>query len=510
MRLRPSPATSEYLRSLLTVAAWVVIWAVLAILPVTGRFLPRPLTIASEVVDSLATWAPHWAATMTRSLISLALSAVLAGLLSSFVVVVPRVKFILLALAASFSFPLVILVPLTTIVADSDVVPIVISVVSCFFPMLFQFWQGMQEVDRIWLDLGFINDSSSIAIMRYVRFPASIPSFLAGLEAALPAAFLGSMLGELAGSRWGLGVYLISTLSTGSPVKAGAVTLICVVSTLVPFLIAITVRRRANLRRGMTAVPLDDGLLWLRQQTSLKDGLTAFCLGLLFWWSAALVASNTYFFKGPLATIRYLLGHQDIWLAFGASALTAIGGLVLGVLLAAVLALGTTLIPALRSFLVGPLLISQSTPIVALVPILAVLLGRGASIEAAITVSASFFPCLLVFQHAMDSTPQALLDVGVGVGARRWLLLRLIRLPASSAQLLGGVRLAAQRAFLGALLAEYVATRNGLGGLVYDSRGRLEFQPIWAAALLCVLASQMIDMTVRLLVYRWSTVEAPN
>jgi ABC-type nitrate/sulfonate/bicarbonate transport system permease component len=53
-----------------------------------------------------------------------------------------------------------------------------------------------------------------------------------------------------------------------------------------------------------------------------------------------------------------------------------------------------------------------------------------------------------------------------------------IRLPASSAQLLGGVRLAAQRAFLGALLAEYVATRNGLGGLVYDSRGRLEFQPI--------------------------------
>ena len=503
MRLRIDRAGTEPFRSLFTVAAWALIWEALAVLPFTRTLIPSPVSITAEVVDSFASWAPHWGSTMTRSLISLVISALLAALLSAFVVLVPRVKFILLALAAAFSFPLVILVPLSTILVESDVVPIVIAVASCFFPMLFQFWQGMQEVDRVWLDLGIINNSSGIATMRHVRLPASIPSFLAGLEAALPAVFLGTMLGELAGPRWGLGVYLVSTLSTGSAIKAGAVTAICVVSTLVPFLVALIVRRRVGVIRGVSAVPLDDGLRWLRQQASLRDGFAALCFGVLFWWAAELVSSNTYFFKGPLATARYLLVDGDIWLAFGASARTAIQGLVVGVLFAALLAFGSTLIPVLRTFLLGPLLISQSTPIVALVPLLAILLGRGAGIEMAITVSASFFPCLLVFQHALGSTPKILLDVGIAVGAPRWTLLRLIRLPASTAQLLGGVRLAAQRAFLGALLAEYVATRNGLGGLVYDSRGRLEFQPIWAAALLCVLASQAIDMTVRLLVLRW-------
>jgi ABC-type nitrate/sulfonate/bicarbonate transport system permease component len=53
-------------------------------------------------------------------------------------------------------------------------------------------------------------------------------------------------------------------------------------------------------------------------------------------------------------------------------------------------------------------------------------------------------------------------------------------------------RLAAPRALLGVMIAEYLATGNGLGNLLNESRGRLDYGMIWTVATTSVLVAVLI------------------
>jgi ABC-type nitrate/sulfonate/bicarbonate transport system permease component len=67
--------------------------------------------------------------------------------------------------------------------------------------------------------------------------------------------------------------------------------------------------------------------------------------------------------------------------------------------------------------------------------------------------------------------------------------LRLVALPASLPWLFAAARLAVPRALLGVMIAEWLATGRGLGNLLNQSRGYLDYGMIWTVALVSVLAS---------------------
>ena len=55
--------------------------------------------------------------------------------------------------------------------------------------------------------------------------------------------------------------------------------------------------------------------------------------------------------------------------------------------------------------------------------------------------------------------------------------------------LFAAARLAAPRALLGVMIAEWLATGTGLGNLLNQSRGYLDFGMIWTVAVVSVLIS---------------------
>jgi ABC-type nitrate/sulfonate/bicarbonate transport system permease component len=143
-------------------------------------------------------------------------------------------------------------------------------------------------------------------------------------------------------------------------------------------------------------------------------------------------------------------------------------------------------------------LVTQTMPLVALTPLLVLLLGRGPSVILWITVSVTFFPAFVTMAQGMALVPRAALDVPRAYGASIWTQIRLISVPASLPYLFAAIRLAVPRALLGVMIAEWLATGTGLGNLLNQSRGYLDYGMIWAVAVVSVMLSVFFYQIVAL------------
>ena len=132
---------------------------------------------------------------------------------------------------------------------------------------------------------------------------------------------------------------------------------------------------------------------------------------------------------------------------------------------------------------------TQTMPLVALTPLLVLILGRGTAVTLWITVSVTFFPAYVMIAQGLAQVPRAALELPRAYGATAWRELRLVAIPAAAPWALAAVRLTAPRALLGVMIAEWLATGRGLGNLLNQSRGYMDFSMIWAVALVSVLLS---------------------
>ena len=120
---------------------------------------------------------------------------------------------------------------------------------------------------------------------------------------------------------------------------------------------------------------------------------------------------------------------------------------------------------------------------------LVLLLGRGTALTLWITISVTFFPSFVIIAQGLAMVPRAALEVPRAYGATKLKELRLVAIPASLPYLFAAMRLAVPRALLGVMIAEWLATGRGLGNLLNQSRGYLDYGMIWTVAAVSVLLS---------------------
>ena len=166
-----------------------------------------------------------------------------------------------------------------------------------------------------------------------------------------------------------------------------------------------------------------------------------------------------------------------------------LGGMALGLFFAFGLAVSSRLMPRFTQAFLPVALVTQSMPLVALTPLLVLLLGRGVAVTLWITISVTFFPAYVLLAQGLAQVPQAILELPRAYGARAWAELRLVAIRAALPWLFAAMRLAVPRALLGVMIAEWLATGKGLGNLLNQSRGQLDFTMIWTVALVSVLIS---------------------
>jgi putative hydroxymethylpyrimidine transport system permease protein len=208
------------------------------------------------------------------------------------------------------------------------------------------------------------------------------------------------------------------------------------------------------------------------------------CAGLVaLWWAVqAGLGVPAYMLPGPGAVAR-AMWTQRVVLADSAwtTLVETLLGMALGCGLGMVSALLMSLSGGLRRWLMPVLLLSQAVPVFALAPLVVLWLGFGLASKAVMAALVIYFPVMSAFHDGLSRVPQGWLDLAQTMGAARWRVLLLVRVPAALPSLGSGLRMAAAWAPIGAVIGEWVGASSGLGYLMLNANARVRTDVMFAA-----------------------------
>lgn len=175
--------------------------------------------------------------------------------------------------------------------------------------------------------------------------------------------------------------------------------------------------------------------------------------------------------------------------AFLSAAAATLGSVLEGLLIALVFGIAVGIAMG-RSFVADRLIRYYvfglfAMPMVAILPLITLWFGYTDAARLATTVFAAFFSIVLNAADGAQAVPLDYLEVARSFRTPRWRVLFDIVLPASMPYLLAGIRLAAARALIGAVVAEFFISVNGLGFFIlFNSRSFRHDQAIVAVMVL--------------------------
>ena len=143
-----------------------------------------------------------------------------------------------------------------------------------------------------------------------------------------------------------------------------------------------------------------------------------------------------------------------------------LGGFALGSLLGMLSALIMTQFPLVRSVIYPIVIASQTTPKIALAPLIVVWFGVGVLPKIGIVALLAFFPVLINTIAGLESTDEGHENLMRTVHASEFQIYWHIRLPSAVPFILAGLKLSITVSVIGAIVAEWVASSSGLGYLL--------------------------------------------
>jgi NitT/TauT family transport system permease protein len=192
---------------------------------------------------------------------------------------------------------------------------------------------------------------------------------------------------------------------------------------------------------------------------------------LLLWqgW-VTLRGLNSIVMPQPWDVIVDIVTNPGVYLANGAQTMMlAVIGLVLGMAVGSLIAILAWTSRLLSGILIPLGLIFSSVPVVAMIPILARILGYDVKTVLAIVVVISFFPAFVFTSAGLRALPPGSADLFSVIGARPWTRFVHLVLPSAVPSWMIALRLAAPPAVLSAMVAEFLMGTSGLGHLFRQS-----------------------------------------
>ncbi len=149
----------------------------------------------------------------------------------------------------------------------------------------------------------------------------------------------------------------------------------------------------------------------------------------------------------------------------------------------------------------------RSIPFIAITPVLILAMGNGMEPKVVIASMASFFITLVNMMRGLRSVDGEAAELMHSLSASWWQVLWKVRWPASMPFLFASLKLAAGSSFTGAIAAEWIGSRQGLGYLIVLSSYQYKIPTMWATiftAAFLALAAFMLVALVESRVTRWA------
>ena len=165
--------------------------------------------------------------------------------------------------------------------------------------------------------------------------------------------------------------------------------------------------------------------------------------------------------------------------------------LVLGIPIAVSIARSGLAYRAIYPFLV----IQQSTPIIAIAPIIVVVIGAGFVAKVIVACIVAIFPVIVSTATGLMATPAEYLELARSVRRNAWSELFRIRFPFAVRYIFSGLRISIALSVIGAVVAEFVSAGHGLGYVVYSSMAYLKTALAFGAlAFLAVIGITLFNL----------------
>ena len=138
-------------------------------------------------------------------------------------------------------------------------------------------------------------------------------------------------------------------------------------------------------------------------------------------------------------------------------------GFVCAVILAFVLGTLISQVPLLEKTLLPYLVAIQTIPKVALAPLFLIWFGFGLTSKVVMTTVIAFFPILINVIEGLRATDSDKIEMLRSVGATKYQIFRMVRLPNAAPFIYAGLDLGIIFAVIGAVVGEFVGAKAGLG-----------------------------------------------
>ncbi len=201
------------LRGLFIISGIILLWQMIVVVFHLPPFiLPAPMTVMHTWYERLDLIASESTTTIIETLLGLILGVLLGGIAALVMTFFrPLALWLLPILIISQAIPTFAIAPLLVIWFGYGIAAkIATTIIMLFFPVTSAFYDGLRHTESGWIDLAKTMNASRQRFFWYIRIPAALPHFAAGLRIATVIAPIGAVIGEWVGASHGLGFLMLN------------------------------------------------------------------------------------------------------------------------------------------------------------------------------------------------------------------------------------------------------------------------------------------------------------
>ena len=256
-------------------------------------------------------------------------------------------------------------------------------------------------------------------------------------------------------------------------------------------MVTIPIEKESARQREIGAAVALPPIPWVARYRRIFWGSLGIIGVLLCWQIGATVGVlDPLFVSTPVAiffTALQLVPSSEFALHFVSTTEVLFLGLAIALMAGVVLGLPTGWFPTLHALLEPIIAAVYAVPYIAFLPMIIMWTGIGATSRIIIVIWSAVFPLLINSIQGAREVNSDYLRVGRSFSASNLQLFFTIALPASTPYILAGLRTSIGRAVLGAVVAEFFMSSQGLGYFINLKANSLEMAPAFVAIIVLAL-----------------------
>ncbi|MEV0346587.1 ABC transporter permease subunit [Nonomuraea sp. NPDC050680] len=233
----------------------------------------------------------------------------------------------------------------------------------------------------------------------------------------------------------------------------------------------------------------------------------------LWWLSLEAFGISPLVGKRPPQVWEYLFGsspaHREaVFAALGITIRDAAIGFVTGMVAAVVVAMAFVLFRTVEQTFMPVAMLLRSVPLVVMTPLITLVFGRELVGVAVIVGIVVFFPALVNVAFGLRSASPQATDLIMAYGGGRLTVLRKVAVPTAMPSVFASARISVPASIIGALIAEWLATGQGIGAGILRAIGGFRYDEVWAdivvVTAVSILAYAVVGVVESLVLARFS------